>query len=364
MSHLFESLKMGQLTLENRVIIAPMCQYSADEGAATDWHTLHWGRFALSGAGLFILEATAVNPTGRITYADLGLWDDRTEQALAKSLAVARRYSTMPIAIQLSHAGRKASTQKPWDGGNIIAADQTNGWRPVAPSPIPFTLDGPRPEAASIIDIGHIVADFAAAAKRAERLGIDAIEVHAAHGYLIHQFLSPLSNQRDDQYGGSIENRMRLLLEIIDAIRAAVSDKITLGVRISATDWVDGGWDLEQSIILAKALTVKGCQFIHVSTAGLSPQQQIPVAPEFQVPFADAIKHAVDIPVIAVGLIDKPKAADEIIATGKADAVALARGILYNPHWVWHAAAELEAQVTAPPQYLRSSPHGMPSPIK
>ncbi|GGP71002.1 MULTISPECIES: NADH:flavin oxidoreductase/NADH oxidase [Shewanella] len=364
MNHLFTPLKIGHLTLENRVVIAPMCQYSADEGAATDWHTLHLGRLALSGAGLLILEAAAVNPTGRITYADLGLWDDRTELALAQSLAVARRYSNIPIAIQLSHAGRKASTQKPWDGGNFIAADAQNGWPPVAPSALPFTVDGPIPDELSVKDIVNILEDFTAAAKRAERLGIDAIEIHAAHGYLIHQFLSPLSNTRDDQYGGNLENRMRFLLDVVDRMLAVISDKMTLGVRISATDWVDGGWDLGQSIILAQALAAKGCHFIHVSTAGLSSQQQIPVAPGFQVPFAEAIKQAVDIPVIAVGLIDNPKVADEIIASGKADAVALARGILYNPHWVWHAAAELGQQVTAPPQYLRSSPHGIPSPFK
>jgi 2,4-dienoyl-CoA reductase-like NADH-dependent reductase (Old Yellow Enzyme family) len=364
MSNLFTPLKLGELVLKNRVVIAPMCQYSAEDGAATDWHTIHLGRMALSGAGMLILEATAVNPRGRISYGDLGLWDDRTEQALAKSLSAVRKYSSMPIGIQLAHAGRKASTQKPWDGGQVIAPDQINGWLTIAPSALPYDNDGPIPDAATLEEIDGIVNDFIESAKRAERLGIDAIELHAAHGYLLHQFLSPIANQRSDQYGGSLENRMRLLLEIVDGVKAAVSDKVTLGVRISATDWVADGWDLGESRTLATVLQARGCQFIHVSTAGLSPLQEIPVAPGFQVPFATAIKQVVDIPVIAVGLITDAQEAENMIASEQADAVALARAILYNPHWVWHAAAELGEQVTAPPQYLRSSPYGIPSPIK
>jgi len=283
MSNLFTPLKLGELVLKNRIVIAPMCQYSAEDGAATDWHTIHLGSLALSGAGMLILEATAVNPRGRISYGDLGLWDDRTEQALAKSLSAVRKYSSMPIGIQLAHAGRKASTQRPWDGGQVIAPDQTNGWLTIAPSALPYDKDDPIPEAATLKEIDDIVNDFIEAAKRAERLDIDAIELHAAHGYLLHQFLSPIANQRNDQYGGSLENRMRLLLDIVDGVKAAVSDKVTLGVRISSTDWVAGGWDLDESITLAKVLQARGCQFIHVSTAGLSPLQEIPVAPGFQV---------------------------------------------------------------------------------
>jgi 2,4-dienoyl-CoA reductase-like NADH-dependent reductase (Old Yellow Enzyme family) len=364
MSNLFTPLKLGHLVLNNRVIIAPMCQYSAEDGAATDWHTIHLGRLALSGAGMLILEATAVNPRGRISYGDLGLWDDRTEQALANSLFAVRKYSSMPIGIQLAHAGRKASTQKPWEGGQVIAPDQTNGWLTIAPSALPYDSNDPIPEAATLEDINNIVNDFIEAAKRAERMNIDAIELHAAHGYLLHQFLSPIANQRDDQYGGSLENRMRLLIEIFDGVKAAVSEKITLGVRISATDWVENGWDLDESLILAASLQAKGCQFIHVSTAGLTPLQEIPVAPGFQVTFATAIKQVVDIPVIAVGLITDAQEAENIIAYKQADAVALARAILYNPHWVWHAAAQFGEQVIAPPQYLRSPPYGVPSPIR
>lgn len=356
MSHLFSPLQLGALQLANRIVIAPMCQYSADEGSATDWHTIHLGNLALSGAGLLIIEATAVEARGRISWADLGLWNDANEAALAKVLAAVRRHSAMPIGIQLAHAGRKASTQRPWDGGGVIAPDAPNGWRTLSASPLPFRDGDPEPQAATVADIDGIVQAFVAAARRAERLGLDLIEIHAAHGYLLHQFLSPLSNRRDDDYGGSLENRMRLTLRVFDAVRAAVSARLPVGIRISATDWVDGGWDLEQSIALARMLDARGCAYIHISSAGLSPRQKIAVAPGFQVPFAEAIKRAVRMPVIAVGLITEPEQAEQILALGRADAVALARGILYDPRWPWHAAAALGASAVAPPQYLRSEP--------
>jgi len=364
MSQLFSPLTLGQLTLDNRIIIAPMCQYSASDGAASDWHTIHIGQMSLSGAGLLILEATAVNPQGRISYADLGLWDDRTQAALDKTLTAVRQYSPMPIGIQLAHAGRKASSKKPWDGGGQIAPDELNGWQTVAPSALPYDQGHTVPTAMDQPAIDALISDFVDAAKRADALGLDLIELHGAHGYLLHQFLSPLSNQRDDQYGGSLENRMRLLLEVFTAVRAAFSSHKPVGVRVSATDWARGGWDLAQTIDLAKALAALGCDYIHVSSAGLSPKQQIPVVASYQVPFAAAIKEAVEIPVIAVGLITEVKQAESIIAEQQADAVALARGILYDPHWPWHAAAELGATVKAPKQYLRSSPHGRPSPIE
>ena len=364
MSQLFSPLSLGQLTLDNRIIIAPMCQYSANNGAASDWHTIHLGQLSLSGAGLLILEATAVNPEGRISYGDLGLWNNETQQALGKSLKAVRQYSPMPVGIQLAHAGRKASTGKPWEDTGAIAPDEVNGWQTVAPSAIAYDDTSPVPKAMSQDDINSLIKDFVSAAKRADELGLDLIELHGAHGYLLHQFLSPLSNKRDDNYGGSLENRMRLLLEVFKAVRAVFPSEKAVGVRISATDWVEGGWDLEQSIELSKALDLLGCDFIHVSTAGLSPKQDIPVAKNFQVPFATAIKDVVKMPVIAVGLITEAQQAEDIISEQQADGVALARGILYNPHWPWHAAAELGAKVTAPKQYLRSSPHGQPSPIK
>lgn len=364
MSQLFSPLQLGQLTLDNRIIIAPMCQYSANNGAASDWHTIHLGQMSLSGAGLLILEATAVNPQGRISYADLGLWDDRTQAALDKTLTAIRQYSPMPIGVQLAHAGRKASTKKPWDGGGSIAPDEVNGWQTVAPSALTYDENSTVPTAMDQHDIDALISDFVDAAKRVDTLGLDLIELHGAHGYLLHQFLSPLSNKRDDQYGGSLENRMRLLLDVFTAVRAEFSSDKPVGVRVSATDWVEGGWDLTQTIELAKALEALGCDYIHVSTAGLSPEQQIPVEASYQVPFAAAIKEAVNIPVIAVGLITEAEQAESIIAKQQADAVALARGILYDPHWPWHAAAELGATVKAPKQYLRSSPHGKPSPIE
>jgi 2,4-dienoyl-CoA reductase-like NADH-dependent reductase (Old Yellow Enzyme family) len=356
-SHLFSPLSIGPLQLPNRIVIAPMCQYSADQGQATDWHLMHLGSLALSGAGLMILEATAVTPEGRISYADLGLWNDATESALARVLQAVRRYSDIPIGIQLAHAGRKASTHKPWEqGGHAIAPDQPNGWQTLSASSESFYEGDPLPRTANNDDLDAIVAAFAAAARRADRLGLNAVEIHAAHGYLMHQFLSPLANHRNDEYGGSLDNRMRLLLRVVDAMRAALPSSRVLGARISATDWIEGGWDLEQSIVLSKMLQDHGCNYIHVSSAGISPKQQIRVGPAYQVPFATAIKQAVSIPVIAVGLITDPHEAETILATGKADAVAMARAMLYDPRWPWHAAAALGDTVKPPPQYLRSAP--------
>jgi len=360
MSRLFSPLQIGPLALPNRIVIAPMCQYAAANGGATDWHRIHLGHLALSGAGLLILEATAVDPRGRITWADLGLWDNRTEDALAAVLESVRRHSPMPLGIQLAHAGRKASCHRPWEnGGAAIPPGGEEGWQTVSASSLPFAEGGPVPCALDGSGIDGIVDAFSASARRAAGLGLQLVEIHAAHGYLLHQFLSPLSNHRDDDYGGSLENRMRLTLRVFEAVRAAVPPTVAVGVRISATDWVEGGWDLEQSIELARALDVRGCQYIHVSTGGLDPRQKIPEAPGYQVPFAEAIRRSVSMPVMAVGLITEPRHAEDIIANGRADAVALARGILWNPRWPWHAAAELGAQAWAPPNYLRSQPRGV-----
>ncbi len=355
MSRLFSPITLGRQVLDNRVIIAPMCQYSADEGRATDWHRIHLGHLALSGAGLMFIEATAVAPEGRISPADLGLWSDDTEAALADVLQSVRRYSPIPVAIQLAHAGRKASTAVPWAGGQFIAA-ASGGWQTVAPSALPYAADDAPPLALDDAGLARIREDFVAAAQRAQRLGFDVIELHAAHGYLLHQFLSPLSNVRDDRYGGTLENRMRFPLEVFDAIRAAVGDDMPLGIRISATDWVDGGWDIEQSVAFAHELQRRGCAFIDVSSGGLSPLQQIPVGPGYQVAFAERIRRDTGLPTIAVGLITEPEQAETILAAGQADMIALARGMLYNPRWPWHAAAALGARVEAPKQYWRSQP--------
>ncbi|ART63031.1 NADH:flavin oxidoreductase/NADH oxidase [Kushneria marisflavi] len=354
---LFEPLRLGQLELANRILIAPMCQYSANEGNATDWHTIHLGHLALSGAGLLILEATAVSSEGRISPDDLGLWNDDNEQALKQTLEAVRAHSDMPLGIQLGHAGRKASTHVPWEGGAQIAPDAPRGWQTVAPSEIAYSDEENIPHALSIEEIGEIRAQFQRAAERSARLGIDAIEIHAAHGYLLHQFLSPLSNQRSDEYGGSLENRMRLTLEVFDAVRGVFPQERPVGIRISATDWAEGGWSVEESQTLARELDARGCSFIHVSSGGLTSAQQIPVGPSYQVPLARAIGEVVDMPTIAVGLITEPEQAEAIVATGDADAIALARAMLYNPRWPWHAAASLGAQVAAPNQYLRSQPH-------
>lgn len=355
-SRLFSPLTVGKLKLSNRIVIAPMCTYSAQDGCMTDWHLIHLGHLALSGAGLLTIEATAVEPEGRITYGDVGLWSDETEQAMARTLDSVRRWSDMPIAIQLAHAGRKASTDLPWKGGRQIAPDHADGWQTVSASAAPFADGENPPTALDRSGIERVRTAFADAARRAGRLGIEAVQIHAAHGYLLHQFLSPLSNQRTDDYGGSLENRMRLTLEVFDAVREAFPADRPVSVRVSGTDWVEGGWDIAQTVALAKALEARGCDAIHVSSGGLDPRQQIPVGPNYQVPLARAVKQEVKMPVVAVGLITDYEQAEAIIGTGDADMIGLARTILYDPRWPWHAAAHLGARVRAPEQYLRSQP--------
>ena len=356
MPALFQPLKIGSLELENRILIAPMCQYSAHEGNATDWHTIHLGHLALSGAGLMIIEATSVTEEGRITPTDLGLYSDANEAALARTLAAVRANSAIPIAMQLAHAGRKASSRAPWDGGQQIPAADADGWQAVAPSAVPHSPGEEAPLALDAAGLARIRDGFAEAARRAARLGLDGLEIHAAHGYLLHEFLSPLSNRRADEYGGSLENRMRFPLDVFRAVRAAFPADRPVWARLSATDWVDGGWDLDSSVAFARALKEAGSAAIHVSTGGVSPQQKIPLGAGYQVPFAARIKAEVGLPTIAVGLITEPEQAETIVATGEADAVALARAMLYDPRWPWHAAAKLGAKVRAPKQYWRSQP--------
>jgi 2,4-dienoyl-CoA reductase-like NADH-dependent reductase (Old Yellow Enzyme family) len=353
---LFRPIRVGNLELANRIVIAPMCQYSAVNGCMTDWHLVHLGQYVLSGAALLTIEATAVLPEGRITYGDVGLWNDETEAAMRRVLEAIRKCFDMPIGIQLNHAGRKASTDVPWNGGAQLPPEDARGWQTVGPSVIPFEEKELPPTALTRDEIGRIREAFAAAAGRADRLGIQLIQIHAAHGYLLHQFLSPLSNKRDDEYGGSLENRMRVPLEVFDAVRGAYAAERPVSVRLSATDWVDGGWDLEQSIVFAKALEDHGCSAIHISSGGLHPAQKIRVGPSYQVPLARAVKESVNMPVIAVGLITAFEQAEAIVGTGDADMIALARTVLYDPRWPWHAAAELGAQIRVPKQYLRSQP--------
>ena len=358
MSLLFSPLTLaspqGDLTLPNRIVVAPMCQYAAHDGLANDWHLMHWGNLLNSGAGLFTIEATAVLPEGRITPACLGLWDEATEAALAGHLHRARALAPqVAVCIQLAHAGRKASSAVPWAGGQLLSAAQ-GGWTPEGPSALPQLPQESPPRAMDGAAMARVRDAFVRAAERANAMGVDAIELHAAHGYLLHEFLSPLANQRSDAYGGSLDNRMRYPLEVFAAVRKAYGG--VLGVRISASDWVEGAWDCDQSAVLAQRLRDAGCNFIHVSSGGVSPQQKIALGPNYQVPFARQIRQACGMPTTAVGLITEAQQAEALLQAGDADLVALARAFLYQPRWGWQAAAALGGQVQAHPAYWRCLP--------
>ena len=355
MSTLFSPLQLRGLKLSNRIMVSPMCQYSAAEGAATDWHFTHINNLSLSGAAMFCIEATHVEAIGRITAGCLGLYSDADEAALKPILASVRKHSKAAVAMQLAHAGRKGSSYRPWEGGQQVPLDK-GGWQTVGPSAVPHKEGETPPSALDDAGLARVRTAFVDAAKRAERLAIDALELHCAHGYLMHQFLSPISNKRTDKYGGSLENRMRFPLEVYDAVRAVFPDNKPIGVRVSATDWVEGGWDVAQTIEFAKELKKRGVDWIDVSSGGVSPLQKIPLGPGYQVPLSQAVKEATGVTTIAVGLITEPKQAEDIVASGKADMVALARAMLYDPRWGWHAAAELHGEVSAPPQYWRSQP--------
>jgi NADPH2 dehydrogenase len=355
MSLLFSPIELRGLKLPNRIMVAPMCQYSAENGAANDWHFTHVNTLSLSGAAMFCIEATGVEPAGRITPGCLGLYDDATEAALKPIIASVRKHSKAALAIQLAHAGRKASSHRPWEGGQQIPIGQ-GGWQTEAPSALPHKEGEASPHAFDAAGLARVRDAFVASARRAERLGIDAIELHCAHGYLLHQFLSPVSNRRTDQYGGSLENRMRFPLEIFEAIRATFPADKPVGIKVSATDWVEGGWDIAQTIALAKELKARGLDWIDVSSGGVSPGQKIPLGPGYQVPLAEAVRQATGLTTVAVGLITQARQAEDILSAGKADMIALARGMLYDPRWGWHAAAELGGHVSAPPPYWRAPP--------
>jgi 2,4-dienoyl-CoA reductase-like NADH-dependent reductase (Old Yellow Enzyme family) len=358
MSLLFSSYTLnsprGPLKLANRIVVAPMCQYSAVNGEATDWHLMHWGNLLNSGAALFMIEATGVTPDGRITPACLGLWDDRTESALKDKLSRARQLApAIPVFIQLAHAGRKASSATPWNGGQILAMDQ-GGWEIGAPSAIP-QLDGERlPNELSKVELTELINAFVIAAQRADRIGIDGVELHGAHGYLLHQFLSPIANQRQDEYGGSYENRIRFPLELFKAVRAAYQG--VLGIRLSASDWIEGGWTPEETANFAARLKPLGADFVHISSGGISPAQKIAIGPHYQVPFAKIVKDQSGLPTMTVGLITDPHQAEQILQEGDADLIALARAFLYKPRWAWEAAAALEGTVPSNERYWRCLP--------
>ena len=349
---LFTPLSLGSLTLRNRLAVASMCQYSADEGVPNDWHFVHLGSRAVGGAGLILTEATAVCPQGRISPQDTGLWNEAQGAAWRRIVDFVHAQGAA-IGVQLAHAGRKASTDQPWRGGKPLAAD-AGGWPPEAPSALPFAPDHPTPHALSVEEIGQLVAQFRDAARRADAAGFDTVEIHAAHGYLLHEFLSPLSNARTDAYGGSLANRARLLREVVAEVRAVWPAPRPLLVRVSATDWAPGGWDTDECVSLARWLREDGVDLIDVSSGGLVPHARVPAAPNYQVPFAARIRHEAGIATGAVGLITEPAQAQAIVDRGEADLVLMAREFLRDPYFPRRAAQALGATIVAPPQYLRA----------
>jgi 2,4-dienoyl-CoA reductase-like NADH-dependent reductase (Old Yellow Enzyme family) len=354
-SKLFTPISLRSARFDNRIVVSPMGQYSADtSGFATKWHSMHLGHLSLSGAGLLFTEATAVEPRGRVSPKCLGIWSDEHVKGLREIVDFCRQVGGAKLGMQLAHSGRKGSVTVPWEK-QIGMQDGEGGWLMASPSNVAYP-GRPVPEALDSAGLKQVRDAFVAAARRADAAGFDIIEIHNAHGYLLHSFLSPFANARTDEYGGSLENRMRFPLELFEAVRAAWPDKKPLGVRVSATDWDAGGWTPEETVVFARELKARGCDYICVSSGGASANQKIPVGPGYQVPFADKVRREADIPTMAVGLITEAQQAEDILAEGKADFVALGRGMLYNPRWPWHAAAHLGEEVYFPPQYERAHP--------
>ena len=353
-SQLFSPLSLRQLTIANRTVVSAMCQYVASNGNANDWHLMHYGQLSMGAAALLITEATHVSAEGRISPNCLGLYNDENAAALKRIVDFCKQYGVAKLGVQLAHAGRKASTHRPLDGGKPVAAAD-GGWPTVGPSATGY---GDWPAASALDDAGLALVkqEFVAATLRAETLGFDLVELHGGHGYLLHQFVSPLANQRNDGYGGSLDGRLRFPLEVFEACRAVWPKEKPMGMRFSATDWVDGGFDLDQAIVYAQGLKDLGCDFVDVTTAGLDPRQKITVGPGYQVPFAERIKAATGLPTMAVGMIYEAAQAEAIIANGQADMIAMARAVMDDPRWMWHAARELGAEAPYPAQYIRCSP--------
>jgi 2,4-dienoyl-CoA reductase-like NADH-dependent reductase (Old Yellow Enzyme family) len=354
MSHLFSPYQLREISFRNRIWVSPMCQYSSDDGMPTDWHLVHLGSRAVGGAGLVMVEATGVSPEGRISPQDSGIWSDAHAKAFSRITRFIKEHGAVP-GVQLAHAGRKASTEVPWRGDGAVPPER-GGWEPIAPSAIAFSPTYPMPREMTPADIEKVIEQFTAAARRAVDAGFETLEIHSAHGYLLHEFLSPLSNHRTDEYGGSLDNRMRLLLQVTRAVRGQWPDRLPLLVRISATDWAEGGWDLPQSIQLAVHLKELGVDLIDCSSGGLLPGAKIVVRPGYQVPFSEAIRREAGIATGAVGMITEPQQAEEIIAKGQADVVLLARELLRDPYWPLHAAQTLGVNVQWPEQYDRAKP--------
>jgi 2,4-dienoyl-CoA reductase-like NADH-dependent reductase (Old Yellow Enzyme family) len=357
MAALFEPLTLRGVTLSNRVLVSPMCEYSSDDGFANEWHLVHLGCRAVGGAGLVFSEATAVTPEGRISPQDLGIWKDAHVDMLARITRFIRQQKRI-AGIQLAHAGRKGSTRRPWEGSGAVSED---GWEPVGPTNEPFASGYPVPRPLDIAGIHAITTAFRDAASRALAAGFEVAEIHAAHGYLLHEFLSPISNTRQDAYGGSFDNRIRFCLEVVDAVRAIWPDRLPVFVRISATDWVDGGWDIDQSIELARRLKPRGVDLIDCSSGGNVASARMPLGPGYQVPFAERIRREAAIATGAVGLITEPAQANAIVEGGRADCVLLAREMLRDPYWPMRAARELQTPIDWPAQYLRAAPASSPA---
>jgi 2,4-dienoyl-CoA reductase-like NADH-dependent reductase (Old Yellow Enzyme family) len=349
---LFAPLTIRSITFRNRIAVSPMCQYSSVDGFANDWHLVHLGSRAVGGAALVIMEATAGEPRGRISPADMGIWKDEHVEFLKRITTFIKSQGAVP-GIQIAHAGRKASTRAPWEGGGYVPESE-GGWLPVAPSPLPFHSDDPIPHELSKAEIHGLIDDFAAATRRALAAGFEVVEIHGAHGYLGHEFLSPLSNQRKDEYGGSFDNRARFVVEVTEAVRAAWPDELPLFLRISATDWAPGGWTVNDSVELARRVKGLGVDLIDCSSGGLTMQQKIEIGPGYQVPFAARVRQEADILTGAVGMITTPEQCEEILASGRADIVLLARQFLRDPYFAGHASKALGAEFKPPKQYLRA----------
>jgi 2,4-dienoyl-CoA reductase-like NADH-dependent reductase (Old Yellow Enzyme family) len=342
-SILFTPITMRGLTLPNRVVVSPMCQYNSDNGSANDWHLMHLGNMSLGAAGLVMTEMTDVSPQGRISPKCAGIWSDDNEKALKRVHDFCRQYGVAKLGVQLAHAGRKGPTTPPAAGGKPIL-EGPDAWTPEAPSAIPYDTGWPMPHALTKDEIKRVIAEFVAGAERLNRIGYDLIELHGGHGYLVHQFLSPLSNHRTDEYGGSTENRMRFAIEVYDAVRAVWPEAKPIGMRVSATDWVDGGWTPEETVLLAKELKKRGMDYMDVTTGGLSPQQKIPLSAGYQVPFSEKVKKESGMTTMTVGLIAGYQQAEDIVASGQADMICIGRAAIYDPRWAWHAAEELGAE--------------------
>ncbi|MGD2138969.1 MAG: NADH:flavin oxidoreductase/NADH oxidase [Burkholderiales bacterium] len=354
-THLFSPISLNKVEIPNRIAVSPMCQYMASDGTASDWHLMHYGQFSMGAGGLMILEATHVAPEGRISHRCLGLYSDENEAAIRRIVDFCRQYGVAKLGVQLAHAGRKASVHTPMEGGKPLGPDE-QPWTTLAPSALPFAPGWHVPQAMTGDDLIRVKQQFVDAAIRAARLGFDVVELHAAHGYLLHEFVSPISNQRNDEYGGSLKNRMRFPLEVFEAVRAVLPDSMACGARITGTDWIAGGISPGDMVAFARELKSRGCDFVDVTSGQIDPRQKIPFAPGYNVAFARRVKQEAGITAMSVGMITRAQQADEIISAGDADMVALARGVMDDPRWAWHAARALGADTAYPKNYQRCHP--------